>query len=406
MNKLKLKLLGNIQIFFNDKEITNLLSGKSAALLIYLAFYPNIKHKRKKIIDLFWANSPDSSAKYNLRYNLWSINKIIKDFSIYKIISSSNTELYINPELSIELDIDYLNKLNNELEEDICNIDDLILKKDKFKELFLDGIYLKECFEFNDWVYNQREEFQKIYSKILKTLLKSFQKNEKFNSSIEILKELINLNPYNEDNYIEIIKEFLNIQDKKNALVYYNKCINIFREELNISPTEYLIEWGETIKKSFILKNTNNYQLNIFLKNNVKNPVITIECFPSKIEYSFLFELSEILLKNCKINNKKILNDLSYINPFIENDMPVYFINSDTYKIRLFNSLIFLMNLLCSKNNLIMEIKNFHFIDGISFEFFKYLVYSKKIKGDIYLTNTLKCEELLELEKYITIYKE
>ncbi len=77
--------MGNIQIFFNDTNITPLLSGKSIALLAYLSFYRETKHKRNKIVDFLWGNSQDSSAKYNLRYNLWSINKIIKKPIIGKI---------------------------------------------------------------------------------------------------------------------------------------------------------------------------------------------------------------------------------------------------------------------------------------------------------------------------------
>ena len=55
---------------------------------------------------------------------------------------------------------------------------------------------------------------------------------------------------------------------------------------------------------------------------------------------------------------------------------------------------------------LLLIIKNFHFIDKISFDFFKYLVFSNKIEGNIYLANTLSCEELSYIEKYITVYKD
>ena len=67
----------------------------------------------------------------------------------------------------------------------------------------------------NDWVYNKREEFQKIYISMIKVLLEHYQLNNMYNDSIKILKELINLNPYNEENYIQIIKGFLALNDKK-----------------------------------------------------------------------------------------------------------------------------------------------------------------------------------------------
>ena len=51
------------------------------------------------------------------------------------------------------------------------------------------GAGIKECFEFNDWVYNKREEFQKIYISMIKVLLEHYQLNNMYNDSIKILKE-------------------------------------------------------------------------------------------------------------------------------------------------------------------------------------------------------------------------
>lgn len=405
MDKLKLKLLGNIQIFFNDTNITPLLSGKSIALLTYLSFYREIKHKRNKIVYFLWGNSEDKSAKYNLRYNLWSINKIIKDQSVEKLIDSEGKELYINSKIDIELDTDNLLKIEKDLNSGGYKIEDIILEKEKYRELFLEGIYIKECFEFNDWVYNKREEFQKIYISMIKVLLEHYQLNNMYNDSIKILKELINLNPYNEENYIQIIKGFLALNDKKNALLYYNKCINIFREELNTSPTEFLLEWKEIIKESSIPKNIKNCKINIFLKEDDEKTILNIECFPSRIEYSFLYELSDILIKNMEIKDKSLLKEISYINSEAGIQDDFYYPDSEIYKIRLFNSFIKLLNIFSEKNGFFLVIKNFHFIDKISFDFFKYLVFSNKIEGNIYLISTLNCEELSYIEKYTIIHK-
>lgn len=405
LDKLKLKLLGNTQIFFNDTNITPLLSGKSIALLAYLSFYREIRHKRNKIVYFLWGNSQDSSAKYNLRYNLWSINKIIKNQSLEKLIDSVGKELYINSKIDIELDIDNLLKIEKELKSGVYKIENIILEKEKYRELFLDGIYIKECFEFNDWVYNKREEFQKIYITMIKILLEYYQLNKMHNDSIKILKELINLNPYNEENYIQIIKGFLALNDKKNALLYYNKCINIFREELNISPTEFLLEWKETIKESSVPKNVKSHKINIFLGEEEEKRILTVECFPSRLEYSFLYELSDIIIKNMEIKDKILLKEISYINSEAEIQDNSYYPDNEVYKIRLFNSFIKLLNIFSEENELFLVIRNFHFIDKISFDFFKYLVFSNKVEGNIYLTNTLSCEELSFIEKYITVHK-
>ena len=126
-----------------------------------------------------------------------------------KLIDSVGKELYINPKIDIELDTDNLLKIEKKLNSGEYKIEDIISEKEKYRELFLEGVYIKECFEFNDWVYNKREEFQKIYTTMIKILLEHYQLNDMYNDSIKILKELINLNPYNEENYIQIIKGYL-----------------------------------------------------------------------------------------------------------------------------------------------------------------------------------------------------
>ena len=233
---------------------------------------------------------------------------------------------------------------------------------------------------------------------MLRQLLKALRYSDP-----ECLRELSGYN--NEENYIQIIKGFLALNDKKNALLYYNKCINIFREELNTSPTEFLLEWKEIIKESSIPKNIKNCKINIFLKEDDEKTILNIECFPSRIEYSFLYELSDILIKNMEIKDKSLLKEISYINSEAGIQDDFYYPDSEIYKIRLFNSFIKLLNIFSEKNGFFLVIKNFHFIDKISFDFFKYLVFSNKIEGNIYLISTLNCEELSYIEKYTIIHK-
>ena len=90
-----------------------------------------------------------------------------------KLIDSVGKELYINPKIDIELDTDNLLKIEKKLNSAEYKIEDIISEKEKYRELFLEGVYIKECFEFNDWVYNKREEFQKIYTTMIKIFVRA-----------------------------------------------------------------------------------------------------------------------------------------------------------------------------------------------------------------------------------------
>ncbi len=93
------------------------------------------------------------------------------------------------------------------------------------------------------------------------------------------------------------------------------------------------------------------------------------------------------------------MKEISYINSEAGIQDDFYYPDSEIYKIRLFNSFIKLLNIFSEKNGFFLVIKNFHFIDKISFDFFKYLVFSNKIEGNIYLISTLNCARIIIYRK-------
>lgn len=419
MNNLKIKMLGKIHIYFNEEDITNLFSGKSIGLMCFLTSYKGLKQNRSKIVNLLWSNSEDSSAKYNLRYNLWSINKIFKNYNVDRFIISENNEIYINNCIELNTDIELLKTIYQDIKNKSFKIEDLLIIWNNYSESFLDGFYIKDCLEFNDWVYNNREEFQKIYSDVLKTLIHYYKGDKKYNNCIKIIKQLLILNPYNEELYVQLIKQYLNVNDKINALLYYNKCVNVFREELNITPTEDLLKWEYIIKNASINKNIPKQKAKFYLldeyiskSNEEENFIeITIDCCPDRLQYSFLVELSNKLVshyskEDIDLVNGKLWMDVSEINPllFLVKNDNIYF-NEDVYKIRLYNSLSEILKILNEVSTLKLIINKFNFIDKVSFEFIKYILFYDKFSGQIYVINSPECSEIMEIEKYFNIIK-
>ncbi len=418
MNSLKVKMLGKIHISFNGEDITNLFSSKSLGLICFLTSYKGKKQNRTKLVNLLWSNSEDSSAKYNLRYNLWSINKIFKNYNVDRFIISENNEIYINSCIEQTTDIELLINVNEDIKNNSFSIDDLLTIRNNYSESFLDGFYIKDCIEFNDWIYNNREEFQKIYSEVLRTLIQYYTSDKKYNNCIKIIKQLLLLNPYNEELYIQLIKQYLNVNDKINALLYYNKCVNVFREELNITPTDDLLKWENIIKSASIDKNIPRQKAQLYLLEELENNkdekkdfnVIEINCWPDRLQYSFLVELSNKLLAQYPKHSIDMINidlwqDISQINPLVYKNIHASYFNEDIFKIRLFNSFSEILRILNEVSTLKIRINKFNFIDKVSFEFIKYMLFYDKFSGQIYIINSSECSEIIEIEKYFTIIK-
>jgi len=153
----------------------------------------------------------------------------------------------INPDFDYYIDVlDF-----NFIIENFTAEENPILALEKCKEIysgeFLEGFYLKNCPDFNDWIFYEREKYQESYSTLLLKLAKLYLKSNMYNESILVLNEVLKINPYREDVYLELMKLHIQTNNVQAALKEYEKCEYILREELNIRPNEEVIEYYRNV---------------------------------------------------------------------------------------------------------------------------------------------------------------
>src|SRR6056297_1647725 len=210
-NKIQISMLGNPKITYNGKDITDKLSYKSAGILYYVS--TNNYCSRKKIAYTFWEGSSEDAAKYNLRYNLWSMNKIFKSSNKNEdpILEWNKNNLFLNENYDLDIDIESYSK--NIKSQDL-NLKSLIKLKSLYKGEFLEGFYLKESFSFNDWIFYEREKYQKKHIKVLKNLLNIYKEQKNYDKAISILEEMLRINSLDEDLYVSLIKIYIEKGDR------------------------------------------------------------------------------------------------------------------------------------------------------------------------------------------------
>ena len=306
-NKIQISMLGNPKITYNGKDITDKLSYKSAGILYYVS--SNNYSSREKIAYTFWEGSSEDAAKYNLRYNLWSMNKIFKSSNKEEepILEWNKNNLFLNENYDLNIDIDSYNK--NIKSQDL-NLNNLIKLKSLYKGEFLEGFYLKDSFAFNDWLFFEREKYQKKYIQVLQNLLIIYKKEKNHDKSISILQEMLKLNALDESIYVELIKIYLEKGDRANDLKIYNKCVYVLRHELNISPkksTEKLLKiiknktyqtTYKCTKTSDDITRLNQNDLDYLIENNHKyGNILIINCIPiENLNYCFMASLIDKII--------------------------------------------------------------------------------------------------------------
>ncbi|MDD4504151.1 MAG: BTAD domain-containing putative transcriptional regulator, partial [Clostridiaceae bacterium] len=266
MINLEICMLGNPTITLNNKPILNSMSNKAVALLCYMVLNKDKMYSRDKLASIFWDSANIETARYNLRYNLWSLRKILDaDKKQIPVIETYKDCCKINSDAAIYTDIFEMEKL---LEENLKSkesdfIENLNKVKNIYKGEFLEGFYINKCPEFNDWVFFERERLQIKYFEVLHRLTKLYKSAGNYLKSIEILNEMLKINPLQEELYEELIKNYLELGDRGAALNQYKRCSNILRDELNIGPNESIRKLYHDIKNS-----NKSFQKSIYQPSN------------------------------------------------------------------------------------------------------------------------------------------
>jgi DNA-binding SARP family transcriptional activator len=391
LSRVHICLLGEIDIRVDGVNVTDKLSNKAIALLCFLCTNKGKKFTRDRLCTLFWGNTTIDNARYNLRYSLWVLRKIFNHGDCDLFISSKDSCM-INPDFDYYIDVLHFNFIMGNFTAEENPILALEKCKDIYKGEFLQEFYLKNCPDFNDWIFYEREKYQECYSTLLFKLAKLYSESNMYSESILVLNEVLKINPYREDIYLELMSLHIQVNNIQAALKEYEKCEYILREELNIRPNEEITEYYKKIICNNKHTETNSFKVvEVDYKNTKKNSVI-IECYPiNEIKYFCISCIVEKVIEQYSITElmdleEFILKDLLRIQPkvlLINKDLKIEDnLNHHDEENRIYFSLEGLLLYIEKISLMDIHIKNIGNIDAVSYNMLK-LFSLKNIKCKI-----------------------
>lgn len=235
----KAKLFGPPSFFDNSREIF-LPSRKAMALLCYLLIENRVS--REKAAGLLWCEKDEETAHKNLRNTLYVLKKHIPE----GIVLSDRQWIFIDPKNKLETDLDLLRNL------DAASTDDCIA----LAQPFLDGLYVKDCPIFDEWLNQTRYIYEEQAALALKEKTKRLYSLGLYQEGIKIIQAyyaknkldeeacyLLMLGHKEEENTGKIQELFHELKDNlKKELDTYprEKTRKLFEETLTIenSPIE------------------------------------------------------------------------------------------------------------------------------------------------------------------------
>lgn len=311
---LNAKFLGQFDFIFNGKSITSSLSQKACGLLCYLMMNPCKTHYREQLSEMFWGSSNVYSANSSLRYTLWIIRKNLESdgHSQAYIINSSKHTIKFEEDNLDSVDVFQFKETYSKSKESILDPNTKIKLMGEASKLyggiFLNDIYIKDAPAFNDWMFFEREELQRLYFEVQINISKEYEKLGFYNEAIVPFNKLIKIDPLHEDLYYQLMNLYNISGYRTTAIETYLKLKKILREELNISPMKNVQELYQQIRlekisllpqqKECLVKNELN-QFIALCKEGFHMKLFMTESPSKKQEISTM--LNEIKLNNMEI---------------------------------------------------------------------------------------------------------
>lgn len=231
MAGLKIHLLGGLQITRADVPITDFISNKAPALLVYLAV-THRTHTRDKLASLLWGEMTDADAKNNLRQALTNLRKVVDDcltitrdsveFSGDCFLDSAKFESEIKaapslaPEPASVILTDSLNLYRGDL---------------------LEGFFVRDAPDFEDWMLTERARLRELALQALHTLTHFHTSRGNFNEAKTYASRLLTFDPWREEAHRQLMLLQARTGQSSAALSQYETCKKILEKELGVQPS-------------------------------------------------------------------------------------------------------------------------------------------------------------------------
>lgn len=229
MNTLTLKLLGAPQIRFGDQLITHLMSRKAQALLFYIATTNKI-HNRETLAELFWQNMPPGQALKNLRSLLPTLRQVVGSH-----LNITRQTVRFNRDCPYWLDTEAIQTITNYSITEI-NLHTLTTSVTQYQGDFLEGFYIPDAPEYENWILMERERLREFAIKGLHTLAEYHLKQRNYTAGLSITRKLLNLDPWRETAHQQHMFFLTYAGQRHAALAQYELCRQMLAEEFNVAP--------------------------------------------------------------------------------------------------------------------------------------------------------------------------
>jgi predicted ATPase/DNA-binding SARP family transcriptional activator/class 3 adenylate cyclase len=253
MVRLVLRLLGSMEITLDGEPATGFQSSKVRALLAYLAVEADRSHRRETLAGLLWPDWPERSARTNLRNALSNLRSAIGDRDATPpFLRITRETIQFNTASDHLCDVTAFDDLakvdpadeaaNRQWEEAIA----------LYRGSLLEGFSVADSPAFEEWALLVRERLQRQVLTVLQRLTDYYGQRGEYGRACEYARRQVELEPWQEEAHRTLMRLLTLSGQRSAALVQYDACCRLLKEELNVEPEEDTTRLYEQIRDGWL----------------------------------------------------------------------------------------------------------------------------------------------------------
>jgi DNA-binding SARP family transcriptional activator len=237
--RLVIRFLGGFEAVLDGKPAAGFESDKVRALFAYLVMHASRPQRREILTGLLWPDSPESSARASLRNALSNLRQTIGDrHATSPLLCVTRQAITFEEAGDYWLDAAGFNEALLESANSLdCDRPHLEKAISLYRGPLLDGFSVASI-PFQEWLLLERERLNRQMVDALRRLTVRYAEEGQLENAFNIAWRQVELEPLEEEGQRLLIRLLAASGRRGEALAQYDRCCQMFRETLDIEPSE------------------------------------------------------------------------------------------------------------------------------------------------------------------------
>lgn len=229
LNSLDLTLFGSPEVRRCGQLVIGFRTGKAQALLYYLAVTGR-PYSRSTLAGLLWGDQPEAAARASLSKCLSNLHDLLGDAVLVERQTAAFNRAY-----PYQLDTECLlaSISTPPTAETIQRLQSALAL---YRGDFLEGFYVREAPEFEQWLLTQRAQYREAVLSGLHGLANYAEQQGELPAAITHTRRLLTVEPWHEEAHRLLITLLARTGQRSAALAQFEICRRVLDEELAAEP--------------------------------------------------------------------------------------------------------------------------------------------------------------------------